>query len=231
MKKDFLTKIAKIAIVLTVLFNVSCSNDDDNDETQYIGPFNGSVDSVENIYTPETVQALNNLDFTIYTGNTPPSVEGTFEVSPMMLINSTVPGDVIPTFFPNYVFTLTNQNNNDLTIDFEGQHLDGSQQDSGDGTYISGQGNNFTVYLNLTSLIGQYPAQTAFVISGQKTTEGIANLQIAALMVDNGGNIEDEYIPNNTGRVLVDFDELAEEIEIVNETSRATSNGKSLFKK
>ena len=52
----------------------------------------------------------------IYGGATPPSIQGTFDVSPFILLGSNRPGDVLGSVFEPYYVAFSNQNNDNLTV-------------------------------------------------------------------------------------------------------------------
>lgn len=185
--------------------------------------FVGSINSVEDFYTPEHVAALDSLGFIFNLGDTPPDLGGIYHFSPVILEKSSVPGDFIGRLFPDYFATIANQDNNTLTIDFSGQN--GAQTDVGEGTFISGEGEKFTIYLKLTSQIGSYPAESTMTISGSIGDNGFNDIQIAVLMLDNNGNVQGVYIPNNTGRFLIDQDGFSPKLASSNKsvTTRDTS--------
>ncbi len=188
-------------LLLSILaLTFGCSSDDDNGSNE----FDGSLESIENFFTPELVAALEDLGFNINTGNTPPDVEGEYFISPVILTASNVPSDNIGAVFADYTASFSNQNNGSLTIDFMGEG--GNQSDIGNGSFVAGDGNEFTVLLKLTSQIGSIPVDTAFAISGTLTEDGIENLQNAVLMLDDKGDPEGVYIENNQGRLLSDSD-------------------------
>jgi hypothetical protein len=188
-------------LLFLILLLVSCSDDDDSGT----GDFDGSIQSLEQFYTPELVQALEDLGFIINEGSEPPNIEGVFFGSPIILDESSVPGDEIGSVFSDYILTFLNQDNQNLQVDFQGQS--GSQSDDGFGSLISGENNTFSVYLKTTSQIeDSVTVETAFAISGKLIVEGIENLQIAVLMLDDKGDPDGIYIENNTGRLLYDSD-------------------------
>lgn len=164
--------------------------------------FDGSIASIEKFYTPELVGALLDLGFQINEGSNPPNINGDYLISPMELFSTTVPSDRIGRIFDDYLTRFSNQNNSNLTIDMYG--YGGGEVDDGSGSFISGDNNQFSVFLKITSQIGNYPSTSAFSFSGEFTDEGIYNIQFAVLMLDNKGNIEEVYIENNTGRVFID---------------------------
>lgn len=185
----------------------SCSDDEDSGT----GEFDGSIESVEDFFTPELVAALENLGFVINQGSTPPNIEGSYFSSPFTLQASTVTGDFVGSNFPDYTSIFSNQDNGSLKIDFNGSG--GSQTDEGYGSLISGNDNRFSVYLKLSSQISSsIEVETAYAISGRITDEGIEDYQLAIMMLDDNGDPDGVYIENNTGRLLVDSDDFSERI-------------------
>lgn len=206
-------KTPSILLILCIAVCVTnCKKDDDDG-------FDGSRRSIEDFFNPELVEALEDLGIDINTGNTPPNIEGTFFASPLILKVSTVPTDIIGTQFYDIAFTFSNQNNQELTIDFLGVSV--IETDVGNGSFISGEGNKFSIFLKTESTIGNYPAESAITISGTFTTDGINELHMAYLMLDNKGNIEEVYIDNNQGRLLYDSDSISEK-DGTSETSKST---------
>jgi hypothetical protein len=193
-------KIILTLFILSLIFN-SCSSNDDSDNST----FNGSLEDIREYYNEDLVDALNDLGFNINTGNTPPNVEGVYFVSPLILQASSVASDIIGARFNDYTITLTNQNNEDLTIDYLGDQ--GLQVDLGGGSFISGDNNNFSIFLITTSTnqINE-EADSAIAISGTFTEEGVEGFQIAYMMLDNKENPSGTWIPNNSGRVVHDSD-------------------------
>ncbi len=189
----------RIILLLISVLVFGCSSDDDSTDE-----FDGSLESIEDFFTPELVDALNDLGFEINTGNTPPNIEGSFLMSPFELQASNIPSDQIGIVISDYLASFVNQNSNALTIDFMGQG--GSQTDVGNGSFVAGNGNQFTVLLKITSQIGSVPVDTAFAISGVVSDDGIEDMQTAGLMLDDKGDPEGVYIENNQGRVFFDSD-------------------------
>lgn len=193
-------------VLLTVgaflLFNCS-NNDDDNNQDE---GFDGSIEDIRDFYNDDLVDALEDLGFNLNTGNNPPNIEGVYFVSPLLLEASSVTGDIVGMPFNDYTITFSNQNNSALTIDYFGDQ--GNQIDQGSGSFISGDDDNFTVLLITTSTdeSNNTTADSAISISGVLTDGGIENIQMAFMMLDNKGNPNGEWIPNNTGRIAYDSD-------------------------
>ena len=194
----------KTILLFTMLALVfSCSSDDDSLEDAG-NQFDGSLESVEDFFTPDLVNALVDLGFIINTGGNPPNLEGVFYASPLVLQASSVPNDIIGQTFNPYTMTFSNQNLETLMVDFFGDQ--NVQVDEGFGSFVSGNGNAFSVYLKTTTTIGNFDAESAIALSGVMTQDGIEDFQVAFLMLDDNGDPEGVYIENNTGRLLYDSD-------------------------
>ncbi len=198
-------KIKFTLLALVSLLVCSCKSDDDG----LVG-FDGSLRSIEDFYSPELLDALENLGFQINPGNTPPNLQGSFIFSPLRLENSSVPTDSPGDLFNDYLATFKNQNNSNLTIDYNGKHSGFSQQDEGNGAFISGENDTFSMFLKTTSQIdNSVLTETTIAISGKVVETGLENVQMAVMMLDNKGNPDGVYIPDNTGRLLYDTDKFS----------------------
>src|SRR5690554_1874302 len=98
--------------LLSILFVVaacitSCSKDDDTDNSG----FDGSIDEIENFYTPELLVALDTLGFNLNIGNTPPIIDGTYLANPVVLTKSNRNNDIIGQVYADLEMTFSNQNN------------------------------------------------------------------------------------------------------------------------
>lgn len=200
MKKNLL-----ILLLLTLV--ISCSKTDDSSD----GDFDGSIRSITDFYNEDLIKALEDLGFQINTGNTPPNLQGSYFISPYKLSASTVNGDYVGKLFTNYIAHFTNQDNESLTIDFKGEQ--GDNEDNGYGSFISGEGNKFSIFLKVTTKQEgvDYVVESASSISGVINDEGdIENFQKALIMLNDNGDPDNLYIENNTGRLLYDSDFISE---------------------
>ena len=200
--------ITKGMMVLLIVGVISCSKDEASPEPQDIPQ--GSLEELRSFYTDEFVDAMVAIDFNINTGNTPPNIEGSFLISPVFLSESTVEGDtLVGTLLADYLLTFSNQDNENLTIDFKG--FQAAQEDNGSGSFVTGSNGAFAVYAKTTTQALSSTAQTAIAISGVLTADGIENIQLFGAMLDDNGDPQDIFITNNTGRLLIDNDGLAVE--------------------
>ena len=143
---------------------------------------------------------------TIYDGVNPPNVEGEYIISPMELTYDSEYNYSVGHVFSDTYIKLHNQNTHNNTIDYQEKQMNNEQ--IGDGAFISGEGNNFSIYFN-TFGIGheeEYDInyKTALVISGTITSDGIKNLEYAFVMTEKSSDPRPYYIPVGAFRSFKD---------------------------
>lgn len=202
----------KLSTLLLILLLVACSSNDDSDEI-----FSGTENDLVEFFSEEVVAALVEFDFTVNEGGNPPDLQGTFYASPMILTNTNVPTDIIGSQFVDLQFTFFGQDINANSIDFEGETLLGKtiiERLSGiDSSFISGEGNNFSVFSVITGEIINTGAiaDVAYAISGTIAENGILDFEIAILILDDRGDPTNSiFLENGQGRKFVDQDGLSE---------------------
>ena len=107
---------------------------------------------ISNIVSQSMIDSLKAAGATVYEGTTPPTLNGIFLMHPDSCIYDNSPGQFKDQLFDDYKFDFTDQNNTLFTISV-------AQKDMASGklsappvlTYISGSGNNFSVFLYRTS--------------------------------------------------------------------------------
>jgi len=140
----------------------------------------------------------------IYEGNTPPDIEGVWYISPLELYydsNGAERDDF--NFAPNYVHFYNQTSDNTLSME--------STQNLGDysiaeGVFVSGSGNNFTVYFNeyKTQEDGSWSVM-ATLISGTKSGSTIKNYREAFIVLDDY-DVNGKYMDTGDFRVVEDAD-------------------------
>ena len=145
---------------------------------------------------------------TIYDGNNPPNIEGEFIISPSELTYNSVGDYPVGHVFADTYIKFLNQDMHANTLDYREKQASSTQ--TGEGAFISGEGNNFSVFFN-TDGIGHYSDydisyKTALIISGTKDTNGIHNLQYAFVLVDKSDDPKPYIISVGDFRVIKDGD-------------------------
>ncbi len=210
-------KNSKLLLLLLILSLsiTSCSKDDEDENAG----FDGSIDAIENFYSPELLAALNDLGFIINTGNTPPIIDGTYLANPNVLENTNIPNDEIGRTFKDLQMKFFNQNNDNLNLDFEG--IDGSALIESTQSFISGSDNHFSVFLKVETTRDGHSSLAAYAFSATLSAEGLLNYQSALIMLDDKGDPNNNLIENNTGRLFIDANGLC---DVISPNSRAANN-------
>jgi hypothetical protein len=189
-------------MILSVLFLglVSCSKDKSKD--------NELSKDIQNFVPDSTLQQIIDMGMVINRGIDPPDLEGEYLASPYELTATNVADDYsLGTIFADYYFRLYDQDNDKLTIKLD--YYNGGEQGSGLGGFISGKGDNFSVFIEVNSEYNGYEATLLHVISGTMTKDGIKNFYFTNYMLDNNGNEGGVWIENGEGRVLFDNDKIS----------------------
>ena len=171
------------------------------------------TDPLKNVIPDEIVDQMDDY-MPIHNGINPPVIEGQYVVSPNILVYSThgfSPGDK----FADYYVMFYNQDIINNTLDFRAAEKfdDGSSSGTGTGAFISGEGNDFSVFFNVDeeTVYSDYTIYTkkAVIISGTMTDNGIKDLYHAFVMLEKSGDPKSHLVPVGTYRVFKDKDGLS----------------------
>ncbi len=178
---------------------------------------NGLTKDITNFVPDSIIEKMKSLGMPIYGGENPPMLaengkEMKFLVNNFRLLKSNVPSDFPDKLFSSYIFTLKNQDNNLLKIDLEKVNETLTDISVGNGSYIVGSENKFTIFVQVKNVLvdTESKADLVLVISGEKGSEGILNFHQALFMLNNYGNVNNVYIENGQGRVIRDTDGVSE---------------------
>lgn len=214
-----------------VSFSQSISKKDLNPETTYYyraylnDGFNKYYSEPQSFTTPSRIDQVVPEDIrqtmepyiTIYEGNTPPQVEGVYLMSPKTLtFDYTGQYDVGEKFADHYI-KFTNQDYHNNTLDYVGEEVyDGRvlSKSEGPGAFISGTGDNFTVFFNVrgTTYFDDYNVDTteALIISGTMTSTGVKDAEYSFVLISKSSDPKPHVINAGDFRVFKDSDGLAE---------------------
>lgn len=166
----------------------------------------------QNFIPDDILKAIENNGQVIHNGYTPPHLEGKYFLSPQVLVASNFDDQVSPgEIFSDVIVEFLEFDPKALTI--KAKISEGGNSGVGYGGFISGQDNNFTVYLKVDAkdLKGHQLIRTE-VYSGILEPGGIRNLQRSGFMVDDKGDPNDDYIENGQGRLAKDGDGFSEKL-------------------
>jgi hypothetical protein len=150
------------------------------------------------------VDSLRAAGANIYDGTTPPIVNGIYLMHPDSCIYDNSPGHFTGTLFDDYKFQFTGQNNSLYTINVAQKAMStGTLSSTPAYTYISGSGNNFSIFILRTSSPSGITVQQFNVLSGTLTSTGIQNLQNTLYMRSKTGDPANTIVAAGTIRVFV----------------------------
>jgi hypothetical protein len=197
-----------ILILILSAALVSCNNDDDDKAPAD----NGLSKEINDLVPAEVLQELKNLGMPIHKGLNPPDLQLKFYCSPLVLKETNVNNDV---YRPGYVFAdyygnFYEQNNDKLTIKMD--YENGPETGTGLGSFISGEGNNFSVFAEIHGEAQGDKARLIQILSGTITDTGIKDLHVGNFMLE-GGDESEYWIDNGEGRILFDSDGMSEIID------------------
>lgn len=150
------------------LFIASCG------KKETVDPNVGFTAAVQKVAPQATVDALRKLGMTINEGTVPPNVTGIFLESPTVLFatfagDTKVIGDKVADY--TYKFYEPSADNTTIKVSYK---TDIGDNATGLGSVVSGNGNKFTVFSELTNTSGVVYIN---IISGEITSTGIKDWQ------------------------------------------------------
>ncbi len=170
----------------------------------------GLSNNIHLLLSDENLDALDNLGFPVYEGYNPPNFENIYIASPLALKSTTISNDEIGKIYGDLRIQFYNQSNTNLTVSVK--RLQGGSEGIGNGSFISGTDNEFSVFTKLHSTSSDSESLLLIACSGRLSDDGISNFHYALLMVDDYGDPNDVLIENNTGRLFYDEDRFSEVI-------------------
>jgi hypothetical protein len=164
----------------------------------------GLSEDIQNIIPDDLIKTVKDLGMKIYEGNTPPSVNGTFLATPLVLKKSNIADDEIGEEYDDLIFTLKNYNSEAKTISLEADW--GGEISNSVRSFISGTGNNFSVFVEVTVTDGSAACKSVDIYSGTLTSTGIKNFYYSFIITEDYGDPYDEWAEIGEARVFYDKD-------------------------
>ncbi len=220
MEKVNLRWFVLITIVIS-MFSIGCEEENKDSKVEA----NGLTKEINNLVSEEILGNMKSLGMNINTGDTPPSIKGSYFVSPFILRSSNRPSDNAGKKFADYKVKFYNQDNENLEIAVD--YINGPEKGNGIGAFIVGNSNKFTVFAEMTSHSKGATAKTVHVLSGEIVDNGIKNFYYANFMLDNKGNPGNVWIENGQGRVIYDSDGFSEKTSFKSSLIKSSSSGNS----
>jgi hypothetical protein len=197
-----------LAFVASTFIFAGCGKDDDKTDIDE----QGLTQDIRKLIPEGILQEIKDLGMPIYGGNTPPDITGTFLCSPAILEASNF-NDIyyIGWRFNDIKIIYSEQNNKELTVKVE--HIENVMEGNGVGGFIVGKDNRFTVFVGHDFEDDHgHKSKQAWIYSGIMSNEGIKKLYTSLVMIDDGGDPDNDLIANGQGRLIYDSDGLSERI-------------------
>ncbi len=198
------------SLLLVGIFITNCKKD----ETGLIEE-NGLSRDINDFISQDILDILDSLGMPINTGGNPANIEGTFLFSRSVLVSSNISSDYPGREFNDITLSFLNQNNEELTLTTEYIEDNTSQEGTGYGSFIVGDGDFFSVFAKNKTYDSQYNDSvfSTFVFSGKIESEGIQDLYIALVVLEDYGDPNNHYIDVGSTRVFNDIDGFSERTE------------------
>lgn len=167
----------------------------------------GLTGDISNIVTDEIVENMIDLGMPIFGGDTPPDFrDESYFISPLILIASTRSQDEIGKKFADNELVLSGYDPDEMTINVNMKTS--STEAIGAGSFLVGEGNNFSIFTALYSYDSEdgSKATSVRVISGQISQTGITDLHLSLFLTDDFGDENDDLIEIGDGRIFYDSD-------------------------
>lgn len=196
-----------LAMLLFIAFGMTACSSSDKDDDK---PDTKEVDTRLESVVPNEYRVQLEKYMAIYDGVNPPNVEGVYLASPSTLVYSSDGAFEVGHKFVDYYFKFSNQNTKRNTVDYERKGKSGTDSETSTGAFISGDGNNFTIFFNTTGVAQGISNKKALLVSGTKASDGIKNLIWAFVMTEKGDDPNNVLIKVGEFRVVKDNDGLAD---------------------
>ena len=206
---------AEVAYSFTIYKTDGTSFSVTRDELDYVETYEASFDDRITQQIPQEYLGKMATYMPIYSGNTPPTVNGTYRISPQTLVydagGTYKPGKT----FIDFITDFSNQNSTKNTVDFLSKEVDSNgntfSQSNKAEMMLLGQGDNFTAFVITEGTASGIYQKLANVLSGTMTPDGIKDVYFGILMIDKGDDSASDYKLMKKGvfRVFYDSDGLA----------------------
>lgn len=161
-------------------------------------------DDIKRIVPRELLQEIIDNGQTINRGFSPPNVEGTYDAAPFVLKSSNLSTDILDSVFAPIAFTISAQDDDNLSVSFA--YSQTAESGSGIGGFLAGEGAAFSMFAEVTGTTNGAPFESVLVLSGERATGGIANLEWALFMKEDFADPTNIVLDPGQGRVFKDSD-------------------------
>lgn len=225
MKKIFHPLLAVIILLMT-----ACSESGIDDEEE---PGNKNLvlqKKIESIVSSEILERIKDLGMPVYTGETPPIIEGSYLLDSQTMKKTNIEDDdPVGTKYVDEVLTLSNQDNKNFSITLKSEFQDYTNTFN---MIISGKDDKFTLYGNFTiELDDGSKVKAVIIFSGIFKNGELHDLHFGEFIIDKPFE--------GLGHIMYESDKIAkvfsgdigdgEEIQVPGETANGKFSGSDLI--
>jgi len=131
-----------LIFVLTIVTTGCIKKYNGSDNADESG-FTGSKNEIKEYFSAEVISTLDELGYNFNTGGNPPDLKGSYFANSFTLKSSNVTGDTPGMSFVDYTYSFSNQSSDKIDCSSSSS----VSNESGVGSFISGSGNDFSIYV------------------------------------------------------------------------------------
>lgn len=159
---------------------------------------------IQSRVTQGMIDSIRTAGGTVYSGKIPAIVNGIYFMHPDSCIYDNSPGGFAGTLFVDYKFRFSAQDNSTFNITVEQKNMStGALSPTPASSYISGDGNNFSIFVLRTVSPTGIPVEQFNVLSGTLTAGGVQNFKNTLYLRSKGSDPGNTLPPAGTIRVFV----------------------------
>ena len=143
----------------------------------------------------------------IYSGNTPPNVEGTYEISPYTTVYDQTGYYDVGRNLSEKIIKMYNQDMTKNTLQWEEKQ--GSSHSTATDVALLGNGKDFTAFFITTGTSSGISTKRATIISGTWSSDGIKNFYYGFVMLDKGADPDHKLMDVGYCRIFKDGDAIS----------------------
>jgi hypothetical protein len=190
-----------VLLVASVLILSSCKKSSTTSDSTTIINLPAPI---SNIVSQSMIDSLKAVGVAIHEGTTPPVVNGIFLMHPDSCIYDNSPGQFTGLLFDDYKFKFTDQNNSLFTLSVAQKDVvSGTLSSTPVSSYISGSGNDFSIFILRTTSPSGIAIRQFNVLSGTLIATGIKNFQNTYYLQSKKGDSGNTIAPAGTIRLFV----------------------------
>jgi len=143
----------------------------------------------------------------IYSGNTPPNVEGTYEISPYTTVYDQTGYYDVGKSIKDKIIKMYNQDMTKNIVQWEERQ--GDSHSTATDVALLGSGKDFTAFFITTGTSSGISTKRATIISGTWTSEGIKNFYYGFVMLEKGADPDHKLMDVGYCRIFKDGDAIS----------------------